>query len=473
MKLLSPQDFCAFPSEKGYTLYLPCAEDDRLFFNGYQTWTSCPEYGKYDTIRGIKGLPKCVVRHWGIDRYGDYTFVNYSEAPGKFHGFTYCYVRRGKKMTLFGSLSEADGYTLFFYDALLGALRVEKEQGEPRLFIAEGEDEEELFDAWFAAMGVKRRPAAPMKGYSSWYNRYENISDTSIGEDLAGCAQVLDSGDLFQIDDGWEQAVGDWRAHNVKFPSGMKRHADAIHEKGLKAGLWLAPFVACRTSGFLKSHPAWFLKKDGEPWYCGCNWGGFYALDIDNPEVCAYLKETFRTVFEDWGYDLVKLDFLYAAAPFAVNGEPMGARMTRAVELLRSWCGDKLILGCGVPLGPAFGRFEYCRISCDVGLDWRNSWIMRHTNREIVSTEHAIQNSIFRRQLNGRAFLNDPDVFFLRYDNLRLTEEQKLLLARTNAQYGGLYLTSDNMGAYDDRQRGLYAELKELWSKSNERFGKE
>ena len=94
------------------------------------------------------------------------------------------------------------------------------------------------------------------------------------------------------------------------------------------------------------------------------------------------------------------------------------------MELLRSWCGQKTILGCGVPVMPAFGLVDYCRVSCDVSLDWNDVWYMRLFHRERVSTKQAINNTVFRRQLNGRAYGSDPDVFFLREENCKLTAEQ-------------------------------------------------
>ena len=88
---------------------------------------------------------------------------------------------------------------------------------------------------------------------------------------------------------------------------------------------------------------------------------------------------------------------------------------------------------------------------------------MRQQNREIVSTRNAIGDTYYRRQLDGRAFLNDPDVFFLRRDNIKLTDEQKDMHARVLAQYGSFLLTSDNMGAYDESQRTLYEEYRRIW----------
>lgn len=158
------------------------------------------------------------------------------------------------------------------------------------------------------------------------------------------------------------------------------------------------------------------------------NWGGFYAtvLTIRRPRsTCATCS---ARVFTDWGFDLVKLDFLYAAAPVNLPTESRAKRMRRAMGFLREMCGEHLIIGCGAPLMPAFGLVDYCRIGCDVGLDWDGSFIMKMAHRERISTKHSLENTLFRRGLNGRAFGNDPDVFFLRSDNLKLSGGRKRCL---------------------------------------------
>ncbi len=448
-------------------LPLSVGEGEKIFMNGYQTWTSCPEYTRQDRIRRCH-MPKLIINKFGIDRYGDYFFVDYPEKAGVTHGESYCYFRQGEHYRLIASLDERPGYTLFRYDANRNRLSISRDcenllcGGEFHafdLFYAEG-SEDEVFDRWFEAMGIKPRTAEKLAGYSSWYNRYQNIDESSILSDLTGCAPLLRQGDLFQIDDGWQPNVGDWlKTNDRKFPCGLKPIAEDIHSRGLKAGLWLAPFVCQKESEIYQKHQDWLLKVEGRNWYCGSNWGGFYSLDIDNPQVIDYLERCFRQIFDDWGFDLVKLDFLYAAAPFGSDRESRAGRMIRAMELLRRFCGDKLILGCGVPLMPAFGLVDYCRISCDVSLDWANTWYMRLTNREYVSTRNAILNSVFRRQLNGRAFLSDPDVFFLREDNLKLNKDEKYILATVNSLFGGLLLCSDDMSKYREDAKGLYTQL--------------
>ena len=446
-------------------------QGDRLFVNGFQSWTYSPEFTGTDRLRGLKHLPSAGVKHFGLDRYGDNYFVDYPGKKGVFHGETWAYVRRGGEYRLAASLDEKPGYTVIRADLNSGEMTFERDCAGMRccgdfhafdLFFAVG-GEKEVFDAWFAAMGVKPRTTEPIAGYSSWYNRYEDIDEACIRSDLEHSAALLQPGDLFQIDDGWETAVGDWlEPDKKKFPSGMKAVVDAIREKGFRAGLWLAPFVARAGSALYEEHPGWFYLHDGKPWYCGVNWGGFYALDMDHPGVRDYLTRVFRRVFDEWGFDLVKLDFLYGAAPFGSESESRAGRMIRAMDFLRELCGDKLILGCGVPLAAAFGRVDYCRIGCDVGLDWNDNWLMQQIHRERVSTKQSISNTVFRRQLNGRAFLNDPDVFFLREENTKLTSEQKRALAVANTLLGDVWLTSDDMGSYKPEQAEAWRELRRL-----------
>ena len=454
------------------TLPWAMAEDEKLFMNGYHTWTECPELSKWDKQRGTDRIPQFLLDKYAFDRYGDYYFVRYSKQKGCSHGFSYCYFRRGAHYRLVASLDETPGYTIFYYDAKAAALRIERDCAGVRhnggafaafdLFFAEG-TEDEVFDAWFAALGCRARTGRKLAGYSSWYNRYQKIDEAGIRQDLDGCKSLFKPGDLFQIDDGWEPKVGDWlETDPAKFPHGLRGLADAAHADGFLAGLWLAPFVCEKESALYRDHPDWLLQVNGAPWCCGGGWSSSYALDIDNPAVQDYLKRVFDRVLNEWGFDLVKLDFLYGAAPFGNERESRAARMQRAMALLRDWCGDKLILGCGVPVMPAFGVVDYCRIGCDVGLDWDDVWYMRLFHRERISTRQSIGNTIFRRQLNGRAYGSDPDVFFLREENCKLTAAQKTTLATVNALFSGILLTSDDPGRYTPAMRQQYAAVRDI-----------
>lgn len=98
------------------------------------------------------------------------------------------------------------------------------------------------------------------------------------------------------------------------------------------------------------------------------------------------------------------------------------------------------------------------------GLNRHQSYpYMRLFHRERVSTKQAINNTVFRRQLNGRAYGSDPDVFFLREENCKLTAEQKRTLATVNALLGNVFLTSDMPSRYTEAQRDEYRHLRTLF----------
>lgn len=82
-----------------------------------------------------------------------------------------------------------------------------------------------------------------------------------------------------------------------------------------------------------------------------------------------------------------------------------------------------------------------------MGLDWKRN---PYTTREDVSTPNAIYNTVFRRHLDGRAFLNDPDVFLLRDNNMFMSYKKRKLIARINHIFGNLLFTSDNVEKYND-----------------------
>ena len=402
-------------------------------------------------------------------------------------------MRKGDVVTLFGECDPDGGVTTILEDLPQGTLTFEKEgagevapssrQGSGEvgagtrqggwtcvldLFFATG-TLEDAFSRYLSAMGVSRRPARPLVGFSSWYRHYGDIDAEKILHDLAGVSAILaDEGaaasasfspvvPVFQIDDGYAR-VGDWATPDpARFPEGMGAMADAIRAAGLVPGLWMAPFVCERDSRLFSEHPGWLLRDDsGRPVMSGSHWSGGYALDTLNPEVREHVRASLRMATETWGFRLLKLDFLYAAALLPHGGMNRGQLMADALGLLRASVPEGTLFDlCGVPLMSAMGRCEYCRVGCDVGLDWDGRRYMRITGRERVSTRNSLANTRGRAHLDGRAFLNDPDVFFLR-DDVRLTADQRQELLLTDARLAGMLLTSDDMGAWDAGQRAAF-----------------
>ncbi|MDE6384522.1 MAG: alpha-galactosidase [Eubacterium sp.] len=438
--------------------------DDRIFVNGYQSWTDSYEYEPNGQMQELSKLTEFLVtksplKHIGFSKSGDNLFHEFPRKSGIFYGWSYAYVRNENKVELFGSLNEKCGYTIITCDTSKDCIFISKDlegvtfnnETELLSFTFISDEYDKAFDLYFEQMGVKCRENKRRTGYTTWYNYYGNINEKVVLRDLNSISKLNTKIDCFQIDDGYQNAIGDWLdTDKKKFPSGMKSIADSIHKNDMLAGLWLAPFAGTISSKLYREHKDWFIKdKNGKPYKTGHNWGGFYSLDIYNPDVRAYLKHVFDVVLNDWGYDLVKLDFLYGACVLPMHNKSRGEIMCDAMDLLRECCGDKLILGCGVPLMPAFGKVDYCRIGSDISLGWKPR---KHAIREEVSTTHAVCNTIFRRHLDGRAWMNDPDVFLLRDKNVKTDFEQRKLLAKINSTFGSLLFISDNIDEYNDSQ---------------------
>lgn len=437
-------------------------ETTRVFANGYQSWSTSVEYSPADKQYGLRGLSKFGIGRKLAGPCGDYFFKNYSELEGDIHGYSYGYIRDEDNVKLIGSLSEREDFTVIFFKMHKNKLLLEKDfeglnlkAGESiKLFdIAYFEGSyDQVFDEYFKLLNLPKRNFVDLKGYTSWYNYFGKITQEILIRDLEGLSRAKEKANIFQIDDGYQAKVGDWLTlKDNLFPNGMKFIADKIHDKGMLAGIWLAPTLAAKNSDIVKQHPDWLVRDNlGKAVLGAIAWGGAYILDYHKQEVRDYIKNVFDTVVNKWGYDMVKLDFLYSECLIPRDNKTRGQIMCETMDFLRECVGDnKLILGCGVPLFPAFGTVDCCRIGCDVDIVYKDRFYVNNTNREIVNTKNAIINSVFRRHLDKRAFSNDPDVFFLR-ENVKFNHEQKALLAKINNMFGSVLFVSDNIGDYDD-----------------------
>ena len=545
-------------------------DDDAFFAAGYQSWTTAREYTRKDRQKGLR-LPIRALSFIPIVKKcagasGDYSFTPYRR--GVFHSVGYTYLRKlgSAEHEFFGSLSEDEAFTIFVVDTKKWVFSIVKDvegmeipvPGKSKasvvLFdmISFTGDRSEVFGAYAKAFRManaekdereggqaysgldelKKEGTLPegsvyirgrgavevpekLAGYTSWYNYFANIDASTIRRDLDGLIsatkglQVAKDSEIFQIDDGWQTAVGDWEIDAVKFPmpandkGGLAAIVDEVHAAGMKAGLWLAPFCVGSDAEVLRNNPEWILKtrKGGKrKAIAGFNgWGGpldpFYAFDLENEEVRDHIKGVFKKVWE-WGFDLVKLDFLYAACMFPRGGKTRGKLMHEAMKFLREEClddnginggGQKLLLGCGVPIVSALGYVEACRIGCDVDLTYKPRFYGKCTNEEIVSAENAMNNTIWRSHLDGNFFLADPDVFFLRGEKapertegaikiagkgkkyravgegkgVIFTNGEKDMLRKINSTFGSVLFVSDNAGesGYDTKAlREAYTE---------------
>ena len=132
------------------------------------------------------------------------------------------------------------------------------------------------------------------------------------------------------IDDGYQQAEGDWELNSQTFPLGekqMRNLVTKIHDSGLKAQIWWAPLAADPGTNYLKKHPgSLLLSEEGTPrditW-----WDSYYLSPIDS-SVLSSSKELVIKFIKDYGFDGLKLDgqHMNAVPPDYAHGkDPLDA----------------------------------------------------------------------------------------------------------------------------------------------------
>jgi alpha-galactosidase len=191
------------------------------------------------------------------------------------------------------------------------------------------------------------------------------------------------------LDDGFQQAEGDWHTNKEHFPGGdaeMRAFVDSIHAQGMKAVLWWAPLAVDPDSKLLKEHRNITLKqKDGSPQYITW-WDSYYMA----PTATATIAETKNTVslfLKDWDFDALKLDgqHMNACAPDYARGhnisrpeqsfENMPLLYKELFETARSIKPNAVVEFC--PCGDCMNFYHMPYTNQFVASDPKNSWQVR------------------------------------------------------------------------------------------------
>ena len=155
-------------------------------------------------------------------------------------------------------------------------------------------DEESM--VYYVHASGDHNDARPMEkgltaGWCSWYHYYSDIDHDSLSKN----AHILERHqsnigfNVCLIDDGYMTSWGDWTSLKPgKFlkDGGMRVLADTIRSKGMKPGVWLAPFACDKSSKLAKDHPDWIIRNDKGRIANSANCGKyFYGLDATHPGV--------------------------------------------------------------------------------------------------------------------------------------------------------------------------------------------
>ncbi len=156
---------------------------------------------------------------------------------------------------------------------------------------------------------------------------------------------------------------GDLRADPLTFdplPAGTFRHSDLVGCEVRTAagetvgrvvrvdGVWLAPLLVDEDSATATAHPEWMV---GGASFKHSKNGNMRVLDVTHPEAAKHLGQVITQIV-GWGYDLLKIDFLFAGTFEGQRAEPVQPMeaYARALQIIRDAAGeDTLLLAVGSP----------------------------------------------------------------------------------------------------------------------------
>ena len=327
-------------------------------------------------------------------------------------------------------------------------------------------------DDWARSLAPSARVDAPYQvGWCSWYHWFHDINESALRAQLS----LADDWpfDVFQLDDGYQAAIGDWLTTNDKFPSTVDELATSIASAGRTPGIWLAPFLVAPQSAVARAHPSWLARHEptGSPLVGNYNdaWGGrVLVLDTTQHEVLDHLASVAGALV-DAGYPYLKLDFTYAPSLPGLYADPSqtpAQRVRAGLEAVRRGAGEStFLLGCGLPLAQGIGIVDGMRIGPDVAPFWDpppTVWEGSGYRDVAPSTSNALRNTIARQFMHRRLWINDPDCLMLRTTETALTPAQVEKWAIAVGRSGGMALVSDDLSLLDASSRSLLETVLEL-----------
>lgn len=301
-------------------------------------------------------------------------------------------------------------------------------------------------------------------GWNSWATTYHHAiteENMTANAELAATLFLPFGMTTFQVDDGYQKTHGDWFA-NEKFPGGMKAMGEKIAALGFTPGLWSMPFCVSTDSDIAREHPDWIAPKNqmGET-LMPKDW---LILDPTHPEVQNWLGETYNRISNEWGFKVNKIDFIYfvqlAKKYYDPDATAVDAYRT-GIRIVREAIGDDgFLIAVGVPVANSVGIADALRLGLDVTPDWQDE-----TTMMAQGVKPMVRNLAHRYYLNGRAWYNHPDMFYLgapeemeRWGNV-LSLEKARAYATLASINGGIVKIGDSFLGLDDVRINLYRRL--------------
>ena len=318
-----------------------------------------------------------------------------------------------------------------------------------------GKDIYSALEEYASVMGRinNARTTSIVNGWCNWFFTYEHITEDEVIRNAEFASRVLRpyGTEYIQVDEGYQRWHGDWDG-NDRFPHGMKWLADRIHSLGLKPGLWVAPFVISEPTDIFQNHKDWLLKHpDGTlkrvgPWPGeDTDWARNenpkrYGLDITHPGAAEWMFNLFDKVSDQWGYEMIKIDFvdwsLLSAHHYFDPSVSRAMAYRRSFEIIRKAIGNECHLqDCGP--GPiTVGLADSMRIE----LDQNYGYSPEVWNQYFNSTGSA-PAAAKRYYFHKRTWINDADHLCMSLLSPSKSQAAATLLALT----GGNIISGDRL----------------------------
>jgi hypothetical protein len=341
--------------------------------------------------------------------------------------------------------------------------------GSNRFAIILADNPYQALERYASAVGTTSdaRTRSVLNGWCSWFYTLSHVSQDEVVANAAFAAGRLKPYGLeyIQVDEGYQRWHGDWEG-NERFPDGMKWLAEKIKSFGFKAGIWISPYVVSEPTPLFREHPEWLLRRrDGSLQRIG-NWPEGaeppadenprrYGLDITHPGAQKWLHDLVDTIVNDWGYEMIKIDFvawsLLAAERFHDPAMSAAGAYRKGMEIMRRAAGDRChILECG-PGAITTGLIDSMRIEVDVNYGFHEAAWSTYFTHPAGSASAAARRYYFHK----RTWINDVDHLCMDL----LTDAQAEAAATLIAMSGGNLFSGDRLTQLDAARLEIFRKI--------------
>ncbi|MFA5689848.1 MAG: alpha-galactosidase [Kiritimatiellales bacterium] len=310
----------------------------------------------------------------------------------------------------------------------------------------------------------------PLNIFCTWQFYGFDFCSADLDETLSALKKRPLPIDVFQLDNGWMDKLGDYNA-NHRFPEGMKAVAEKIRAAGMMPGIWTCPTMIRGTADAVKKYPDLIARtRTGEPLQFDYIEGDAFAIDPTAPNYRNYMRGVYSKLLE-WGFTYHKTDFLRSII-LNENIQFHDRKMNRAQayylagNVLREVLGDEsYIVSCGgINDAANAGVYDSLRATNDMFGFWTPPDGARWKGTLIKIKQGCIRNYI------NHFIRFDPDACPLRRrtepfrpgvlrDDLSLglfTDEEAFTVALSQYTGGGNTCICERFTELDDDRRALY-----------------